>query len=77
LIGNLPVPKVPAIHPLRRRVVRLTARLMREPLDEHTQGELQATAAALYELDLVARATVAADFPRLSPTVRDRLLREG
>ena len=77
LIGNLPVPHVPMTHPLRRRVVRLTVRLMREPLDEHAQSELQAVAATLYDLDVVARATVAADFPRLSPVVRNRLLRAG
>jgi hypothetical protein len=74
LIASLPVPKVAATHPLRRRLVRLTARLMRAADDERAQGELQAAAATLYALGQESRATVAADFPRLSPVVRERLL---
>ena len=75
LIANLPVPKVAATHPLRRRLVRLTTRLMRAPDDERAQGELQAVAAHPLRARRESRATVAADFPRLSPIVRERFLR--
>jgi hypothetical protein len=77
LIASLPVPRVPTTHPLRRRVVRLTARLMRAPEDEPAQGELQAAAAILYGLDAQSRATVASDFRRLPGIVRERFLRGG
>jgi len=74
LIANLPVPMVSATDPLRRRVVRLAATLMRARDDERALGELQAVAATLYGLGAEERAIVAADFPRLSPNVRARLL---
>lgn len=75
LIANLPVPKVAATHPLRRRIVRLSARLMRAPDDESAQGDLHAVAATLYALDAPSRAIVASDFPRLPEIVRERFLR--
>ena len=65
---------VSATDPLRRRVVRLAATLMRARDDERALGELQAVAATLYGLGAEERAIVAADFPRLSPNVRARLL---
>jgi hypothetical protein len=77
LIASLPVPRVPATHPLRRRVVRLTTRLMREPADDPAHAELQAAAANLYGLRGEARKIVLGDFPRLSATVRDRVLRDA
>jgi hypothetical protein len=49
--------------------------MMRGPDDEQSQGELQTVAATLYALDARSRATVAADFPRLSPIVGERFLR--
>jgi len=70
------VPKVAASHALRRRVVRITTALMRAPGNEAAQGELHAAAAALYGLDALDRAIVAADFPRLPEIVRARFLRE-
>jgi hypothetical protein len=75
LIASLPVPRVAATHPLRRRVVRLAARLMRAPEDEPAQGDLHAAAAALYELDAPSRAIIASDFPRLPVIVREGFLR--
>ena len=75
LIASLPVPRVPATHPLRRRVVRLAARLTRAPEDEPAQGDLHAAAAALYELDAPSRAIIASDFPRLPVIVREGFLR--
>ena len=74
LIANLPVPRVPASDARRRRIVRLTTRLMRQPGDEQTQADLQGVAADLYGLGHDGRATVAADFPRLGAIVRERLL---
>ena len=75
LMARLPVPRVPPADARRRRVVRLAARLMRAPGDEHAQGELHVVAAELYGLGREAMATIASDFPRLPPAVRDRLLR--
>jgi hypothetical protein len=75
LMARLPVPRVPPADARRRRVVRLAARLMRTPADEHAQGELHMVAAQLYGLGREAMATIASDFPRLPPAVRDRLSR--
>jgi hypothetical protein len=75
LIASLPVPRVAAADVRRRRVVRLAARLLRSPDDERAQIDLQVTAARLYGLDEDAVAVVAADFPRVSPSVLDGLRR--
>jgi hypothetical protein len=73
LMARLPVPRPTPADPRWRRVVRLSARLMRAPADEHAQGELHVVAAELYGLGPEAMATVVSDFPRLPPAVRDRL----
>ncbi len=74
LMATLPVPRVDAGDLRRRRVVRLTLRLMRCPGDEAAAADLHATAASLYGLDATQMAVVLGDFPRLPERVRARLL---
>ncbi len=75
LMALVPVPLVAATDPRRRRVVRLTLRLMREPDDEDAAAALQLTAAAIYALDADDRVRVADDFPRLPSSVRAAFVR--
>ena len=74
LIAMLPVPRLTTADPRRRRLVRLTARLMRHADDERAAAEHQALAACIYGLGREELAHVADDFPRLPPAVRDRML---
>ena len=74
LIATVPVPRLSAQDARRRRVVRLVTRLMRVPDDERAAADLQALAARLHGLDARDFETVTRDFPRLSPTLRARML---
>lgn len=75
LMAWVPVPRTPARSAERRRIVRLTTRLLRSPDDDQTHGELQRVAFGLYGLGGGEAATIVADFPRVSAVVRDALLR--
>ncbi len=75
LIAHLPVPLVPTRDARRRRVVRLATRLLRASDDADAFIALQTAAAGLYGLDRAAMTTVVADFPRLSESLREGVLR--
>ncbi|WP_291984604.1 N-6 DNA methylase [Luteitalea sp.] len=74
LMAHVPVPRVSSADARRRRIVRLTARLMRQPDDAGAQADLQVVAADLYGLGSRERSIVATDFARLPAVVRDRFV---
>ena len=74
LMAHVPVPRVSSGDARRRRIVRLTTRLMRQPDDARAQADLQVVAADLYGLGSRERSIVATDFARLPAVVRDRFV---
>lgn len=73
LITRLPVPRPPGSDPERRLVVRLAARLARDPGDSDADAALQAAAVRLYGLSREEVEAVIADFPRLGAPVARRM----
>lgn len=73
LMAWVPMPQAPARSAERKRIVRLTAHLLRSPDDEQTHAELQRVAFALYGVSGAEAATILADFPRLPEVVRGAL----
>jgi hypothetical protein len=74
LMSSVPAPRLPADPVIRRRVIALVLRLMRQPDDRDALIALQSITAVLYGLDRAAMTVILRDFPRLDEAVRTGVL---